>query len=133
MVESCMLCAQNESLWSSEILTTLQKINYCRLRSLGKERTETVADRHCLLYAWATGFNVTKSAVANQKSAELMCHTSHYSNFLTWNFIKGEPQDYLIKKIYKNDDMDILLSALSNTFQCMWSQTLSGPWKNYIG
>ena len=47
MVESCMLCAQNESLSSSENIT---KINYCRLRSLGKERTETVADRHCLLY-----------------------------------------------------------------------------------
>ena len=133
MVESCMLCAQNESLSSKEVLKTLQKINYCRLRSLGKERTETVADRHCLLYTWARGFNVTKSAVEQSLTTELLCHTSHYSNFLTWNFIKGEPQDYLIKKIYKNDDMDILLSALSNTFQCTWSQTLSGLGKRYIG
>ena len=49
--EVAILCTQNESLSSSEVLKTLQKINYCWLRYLGKERTETVAGRHCLLYA----------------------------------------------------------------------------------
>ena len=118
MVESCMLCAQNESLSSSEALKALQDSIDCGLRSLGKERTETVADGHCLLYAWARGFNVTKRLVEQSLTSELLSHTSHYSNFLTRNLIKVSLQEYLMKKIYKNYDMDILLSALSNEFQC---------------
>ena len=45
-----MLCAQIESLSSSEVLKTLQDSINCGLKSLGKDRKETVADRHCLLY-----------------------------------------------------------------------------------
>ena len=118
MVESCMLCAQNESLSSSEALRALQDSVDCGLRSLGKERTKTVADGHYLLYAWARGFNVTKRSVEQSLTSELLSHTSHYCNFLTRNSIKVLLQDYLMKEIYKNDDMDILLSALSNAFQC---------------
>ena len=35
----------------------------CWLRSLGKERIETVADGHFLLYTWTRGFNITKRSV----------------------------------------------------------------------
>ena len=113
-----MLCAQNQSLSSSEVLKTLQDSVNCGLRSLGKERIKTVADGHCVLYAWANGFKVTKRAFIQSLTSELLSHTSHYFNFLTRTSIKVLLQDYLIKRIYKNDDTDILLSALSNEFQC---------------
>ena len=113
-----MLCAQNESLSSSEVLKTLQDSVNCGLRSLGKERIKTFADGHCVLYAWANGFKVTKHAFKQSLTSELLSHTSHYFNFLTRTSIKVLLQDYLIKRIYKNDDTDILLSALSNAFQC---------------
>ena len=80
-----MLCAEIESLSSSEVLKTLQDSINCGLKSLGKDRIETVADRHCLLYAWAGGFYVTKRAVEQLLTTEFLCHTSHYSNFLTRN------------------------------------------------
>ena len=113
-----MLCAQNQSLSSSEVLKTLQDSVNCGLRSLGKERIKTVADGHCVLYAWANGFKVTKRAFKQSLTSELLSHTSHYFNLLTRTSIKVLLQDYLIKRIYKNDDTDILLSALSNAFQC---------------
>ena len=113
-----MLCAQNESLSSSEVLKTLQDSVNCGLRSLRKERIKTVADGHCVLYAWANGFKVTKRAFKQSLTSELLSHTSHYFNLLTRTSIKVLLQDYLIKRIYKNDDTDILLSALSNAFQC---------------
>ena len=113
-----MLCAQNESLSSSEVLKTLQDSVNCGLRSLGKERIKTVADGHCVLYAWENGFKVTKRAFKQSLTSELLSHTSHYFNLLTRTSIKVLLQDYLIKRIYKNDDTDILLSALSNAFQC---------------
>ena len=113
-----MLCAQNESLSSSEVLKTLQDSVNCGLRSLGKERIKTFADGHCVLYAWANGFKVTKHAFKQSLTSELLSHTSHYFNFLNRTSIKVLLQDYLIKRIYKNDDTDILLSALSNAFQC---------------
>ena len=113
-----MLCAQNESLSSSEVLKTLQDSVNCGLRSLGKERIKTFADGHWVLYAWANGFKVTKHAFKQSLTSELLSHTSHHFNFLTRTSIKVLLQDYLIKRIYKNDDTDILLSALSNAFQC---------------
>ena len=113
-----MLCAQNQSLSSSEVLKTLQDSVNCGLRSLGKERIKIVADGHCVLYAWANGFKVTKRAFKQSLTSELLSHTSHYFNLLTRTSIKVLLQDYLIKRIYKNDDTDILLSALSNAFPC---------------
>ena len=80
-----MLCAEIESLSSSEVLKTLQDSINCGLKSLGKDGIETVAHRHCLLYVWAGGFNVTKRAVEQLLTTEPLCHTSHYSNFLTRN------------------------------------------------
>ena len=53
MVESCIVCAETESLSSIEVLKTLQDSIDCGLRSLGKDRTVIVTDGHCLLYVWA--------------------------------------------------------------------------------
>ena len=60
---------------------------------------------------------LTKRLVEQSLTTELLSHTSYYSNFLTRHSIKVLQQDYLMKKMYKNDDMDILLSTLSNAFQ----------------
>ena len=117
MVESCIVCAETESLSSIEVLKTLQDSIDCGLRSLGKDRTVIVTDGHCLLYAWARGLNVTKCSVEQLRTSELLSHSGHYPNFLTGNSMNLFLEDYLIKKIYKIDDLDILLSALSNAFQ----------------
>ena len=85
MVESCIVCAETESLSSIEVLKTLQDSIDCGLRSLGKDRTVTVTDGHCLLYAWARGVNVTKCSVEQLRTSELLSHSSHYPNFLTGN------------------------------------------------
>ena len=68
--------------------------------------------------AWAKGFYIAKSYVDAALLEELLSHGYHYPHFLSRSSLRAMLKSYLEKKIYRKDDMDILLNALANAYHC---------------
>ena len=88
------------------------------LKVLRKKRINTVGDGHCLMWALAKGFHIHKSFVEAGLSEELLLHGCHYAHFLSRSSLRVMLKTYLEEKIYRKDDMDVLLNALANAYRC---------------
>ena len=88
------------------------------LKVLGKKRISIFWDGHWLMSAWAKGFYIAKSYVDAALLEELLSHGYHYAHFLSRSSLRAMLKSYLEKKIYRKDDMDILLNALANAYHC---------------
>ena len=49
-----------------------------RLKVLRRKIISTVADGHCLMWAWTRGFHIAKSSVIAALSEELLSYECHY-------------------------------------------------------
>ena len=84
------------------------------LKVLKKKRMSTVGTGHCLMWAWPKGFHIPKSSVEAALSGELLSHGC----FLSRSSLRVMLKTYLEEKMYREDDMDILLNALANAYHC---------------
>ena len=64
------------------------------------------------MWAWAKGFHIPKSFVEAALSEELLSHGCHYAHFLSRSSLRVMLKAYLEEKVYREDDIDILLNAL---------------------
>ena len=113
-----MLCGQKKSLVVDSDMKALVETIDEGLKVLGKKRKNKVGDGHCLMWAWAKGFHILKSFVEAALSEELLSHGCHYAHFLSRSSLRSMLKAYLEEKIYREDDMDILLNALANAYRC---------------
>ena len=109
-----MFCGQKESLVVDNDTKALVETIDEGLKVLGKKRISTVGDGHCLMWAWAKEFHIPKSSVGAVLLEELLSRGCHYAHFLSRSSLRVMLKTYLEEKIYREDDMDILLKALAN-------------------
>ena len=113
-----MLCGQRESLVVDNDMKAIVETIDEELKVLGKKTISTVGDGHCLMWACAKGFHIPKTSVEVALSEELLSYGCHYARFLSRSSLKVILKTYLEEKIYREDDMDILLNALANAYRC---------------
>ena len=116
IIQICVLCAQRASV-------DLVNRNECSnqdiahaLFVMGNRRIDVAGDGHCLVNCWANALDHTKYFIKDKLRNELIVHEHVYKSSLINTTVEQLATDYIEKRIYSKDKMDILLNALCNAF-----------------
>lgn len=114
--DSCIICAERESRSCKEDIAIREDEIDESLKKINKKRVAVPGDGHCLLTSWAKGFKKDKDFVIERLYNEVVYNQEFYLDFLINNNLEQLLHDYLVNRIYAQDDMDLLVNALCNAF-----------------
>ena len=116
IIQICVLCAQHASVdLVNRNECSNQDIDHA-LFVMGNRRIDVAGDGHCLINCWANGLDHTKYFIKDKLRNELIVHEHVYKSSLINTTVEQLATDYIEKRIYSKDKMDILLNALCNAF-----------------
>ena len=112
-----MFCGKKESLVVDNDMKAVVETIDEGLKILGKKRISIAGDGHCLMLVLDKGFYISESSVEAALSEELLPRGCHYAYFLSRSSLRAMLKTYLEKKMYREDDMNVLLNAFANAYQ----------------